>query len=86
MKTYDASHGSHNRYTIEPRHQLIPTCMHCGEFTTITVDGGEFWAFTQEGKHVQHAFPRMSADIRELFISGTHPECWEAFVGPEPKE
>jgi hypothetical protein len=35
------------------------------------------------GAHVQDAFPKMSASLREQIITGTHPECWDQMM---PKE
>lgn len=51
-------------------------CVVCGKASIMTVDkaGYEAW---QSGTHIQYAFPEMSADEREILISGTHPECWE---------
>lgn len=52
-------------------------CVCCGKSATITVESAKL-AVWRSGKLVQEAFPTLSADERELLISGTHPECWEA--------
>ena len=31
----------------------------------------------KQGMHIQHAFPNMSADNRELILSGIAPDTWE---------
>lgn len=82
-EVYDFSAGSSNTYRIEERHRF-PKCFHCGRWVDIIVDGNGWWAYTQKNKLVQQAFPNMSADGRELLLSGTHPECWDAMMGPEP--
>lgn len=52
------------------------TCCVCDKFDVLTLNRSavESW---QSGEYVQVAFPDMSADDRELLISGTHSECWD---------
>lgn len=35
------------------------------------------------GALVQDAFPELSADEREIFITGIHPSCWDELVDGE---
>ena len=35
----------------------------------------------REGKHIQHAMPYLSADQRELLISGTCGDCCDEMFG-----
>ena len=35
---------------------------------------------------IQHAFPEMPMETRELLISGTHPECWDSLYKDEDDE
>ena len=37
----------------------------------------------RDGTPVQLAFPAMSADQREMLISGTHPACWTAMFAED---
>lgn len=37
----------------------------------------------QSGVYIQNAFPKMSSDVRELLISGTHPKCWDEMFPDE---
>ena len=55
-------------------------CQHCGNDAVVEVsrEGYEQW---KAGAFVQVAFPGMGADVRELLISGTHPQCWIALFG-----
>ncbi len=57
-------------------------CLHCGETSTLTLprQGYEAW---QGHALLQEAFPNMEAPIREMLISGTHPECWEELFRDE---
>lgn len=80
---YDFSGGSANPYTVELRHGLIPRCPHCKIFVRVTLDGSEYWAYFMQGALVQDAFPNLTPEQRELLITGTHPECWDAMMGPE---
>lgn len=53
-----------------------PECMVCGKGSAMTLDAKAFDAW-RAGTLVQVAFPRLTADERELMISGTHGPCWE---------
>lgn len=55
-------------------------CFFCGSSAIVIVskDGFDKW---QAGELVQKAFPEMSPAIREMLITGTHPECWEEMWG-----
>lgn len=57
-------------------------CMHCGRRAVLEVDEAGFAAW-QAGEFVQVALPGLSADERELLISGTHPQCFVALFGTE---
>jgi len=51
-------------------------CSVCGNSSEIQVVESDLKRW-QGGEHVQNVFPWMSADDRELLISGTHPACWD---------
>jgi hypothetical protein len=59
-----------------------PACVVCGEAARIAVpaEGLRLW---HGGAFVQDAFPEMSADDRELLISGTHDKCWDILIGKD---
>lgn len=52
-------------------------CIRCNETSTITVDADAHRRWTS-GELIQDAFPDMTADNRELLISGIHPACWDS--------
>lgn len=52
-----------------------PPCPVCGKRATVTVNG-EGYRRWHSGELIQHAFPAMTADMRELLISGTHHDCY----------
>jgi hypothetical protein len=60
-------------------------CVYCLQqhYVTVDVEGLEKW---QAGAFVQVAFPNMPADVREMLISGTCPDCWEKFIKPLDEE
>lgn len=64
-------------YTIS-----APRCMYCQKSATIELTPDEQMRYEQlqrgEIAHIQEALPEWSADKRELLITGTHPECWDA--------
>lgn len=71
--------------TIEMAEMLCPRCLFCGIQSILSVSVAGF-RLRQNGAAVQVAFPEMPMEIREIVISGTHPECWEAEFGFDWKE
>lgn len=65
--------------TVTVRCQPCPVCQEAAELIVLKRDLERYRA----GAKVQHAFPEMTAPMRELLISGTHPSCWEVLWGPE---
>ena len=57
-------------------------CMQCGNSSELTVPAEGLAEWTA-GAFVQHAFPTLSADEREMLISGTHPTCWDQMFPPD---
>lgn len=51
-------------------------CWHCGRLYTIQLSKAGIEA-RENGALVQDAFPELTADERELLISGTCGECWD---------
>jgi len=62
-----------------------PVCIHCGHSAILFVDPAELAAF-EAGAFAQDAFPNTPAPIREQFISGTHPACWDTIFADENEE
>ena len=56
-------------YTTRP-------CMWCGQRSSIAVDEDKYDAWVN-GTLVQDAFPDWTPELRELLITGTHPDCWD---------
>ena len=80
---YDFSEGSTNPYTITKRHHIIRPCMNCGIFVPVVLDGASYFNYFFRGWYADVCFPTLSLDQRELLISGTHPECWDALMGED---
>ncbi len=57
-------------------------CVKCGEEQAIEakVEDVNSW---RDGVLIQNAMPYLSADEREMFISGICPICWEKIFGEE---
>lgn len=82
-------------YTIS-----APRCMYCQKSATIELTPDEQMRYElshselerygalQRGEFrlIQDAFPEWSADKRELLITGTHPECWDAIFEDEEED
>lgn len=57
-----------------------PECELCKVAEEVELDLRAYQAW-RAGMHAQDAFPDMTADEREVLISGTHPKCWSILMG-----
>ena len=57
-------------------------CPVCGKLNHVVVEESDFVAW-QHGTLVQDAFPYLSADERELFVSGICSDCWNKMFATE---
>lgn len=57
-------------------------CFMCSKAGKVTVDL-EGYELYNAGVLIQDAFPDLSDDVREMLITGTHPECWDAMFPDE---
>jgi len=68
---------------------LTTYCPFCGETNYVLVREEDYIAW-QNGELAQIAFPYLSADEREMLISGICPTCWDEMFGsdeePDPDE
>ena len=51
-------------------------CPQCGKPHTIEVKSKDYYEY-KLGKHVQEAFPYLSADEREMLLTGLCKKCWD---------
>lgn len=51
-------------------------CPKCGKLQTVKVEQSQYYDY-MAGKNIQRAFPDLSADEREILMSGICPECWD---------
>lgn len=58
------------------------SCPICGSVTEVEVSGQQL-ALLLSGEHIQRVFPDMDAGLRERFISGMCPECWDKIMKEE---
>ena len=64
---------------------ILTVCPFCGHANEVAVNEADYWDW-QDGELVQNAFPYLSADEREMLISGICPTCWEKTFGEEEEE
>ena len=71
---------------------VVTRCPFCGRGNEVEVNESDYWDWN-DGELVQVAFPYLSADEREMLISGICPTCWNKTFGggdeekePEPDE
>lgn len=60
-------------------------CPFCGKVHEVTVSEADYAAW-QGGELAQNAFPYLSADEREILISGICPTCWDNMFSGEDEE
>ena len=69
-----------------PMITLVTTCPICGRDHEVMVYADDYSRW-QNGELAQNAFPYLTANEREMLISGIDPECWESmFTEPEDED
>ena len=61
--------------------QLVAECIHCGTEHILWVIEQDFLDWTSGVGYIQDKLPYLSADERELLISGTCGACWTRMFG-----
>lgn len=64
---------------------VVTRCPFCGKGHEIEVNEIDYLDW-QDGEHAQNAFPYLSANEREMLISGICPDCWDKMFGQEEDE
>lgn len=59
---------------------VVTYCPFCGEAHEVYVNEADYLDW-QDGELAQNAFPYLSADERELLISGICSTCWSSLWG-----
>jgi hypothetical protein len=67
------------------QYMVKTTCPHCMQVTSVTVDreGYDRW---KAGELIQRALPNLSADEREMLMTGICPNCWDKIFPPDDDE
>lgn len=64
---------------------IITQCPWCGEEHEVEVPFEGYLAW-QSGASIQVAMPQLSADEREMLISGICPKCWAETFGEDEED
>ena len=64
---------------------VVTYCPFCGRPNEIEVNKADFLRW-KDGELAQVAFPYLSAEDREMLISGICPECWNGMFGDEDED
>lgn len=68
---------------------VVTRCPFCGRGNEVEVNEADYWDW-DDGMLAQDAFPYLSADEREMLISGICPTCWDKMFGsdeePDPDD
>lgn len=60
-------------------------CIICGEAGTVKMLVHHYLEW-QSGKLINMVCPEMPAEMREMLISGTHPDCWDKMSQEDEEE
>lgn len=60
-------------------------CPFCGEYHEVLVYEDDYAAW-QNGELAQNAFPYLTANEREILISGICPSCWDNMFSEDEDE
>lgn len=66
-------------------YKIITSCPFCGHAHGVFVNVADYLDW-QDGALVQDAFPYLSANKRELLISGCCSQCWNKMFSSEEGE
>ena len=55
---------------------VCPKCVVCGVQSAFELPGTQVDRW-KGGQFIQDAMPQLTADEREVIVSGTHPDCWD---------
>lgn len=77
VRFYDLSGGDSNTYSVQN------ACPFCKGLNNIKLQGNQYFAHFVKGEFVQHAFPHLDVDDRELILTGSHADCWEKAFSEE---
>jgi hypothetical protein len=64
---------------------VTPPCVSCREVSTVEVEERQLKEYLA-GSLIHAAFPDLTADERELIMSGIHPTCWDQIMQDHPEE
>lgn len=64
---------------------VVTQCPFCGRGNEVEVNEEDYWDY-EDGMKATEAFPYLSANEREMLISGICPKCWSNMLPPEPEE
>ena len=65
--------------------EIMTACPFCGHAHGVFVNEADYWDW-QDGALAQDAFPYLSANEREMLISGICPTCWDKMFPTEEEE
>jgi hypothetical protein len=66
--------------------QLAVECVYCGAEYVLWVNEKDFLDWTSGIGYIQDKLPYLSANERELLISGTCDNCWNKMFGADDNE
>lgn len=61
---------------------VVTACPFCGHANEVEVNEMDYLDW-QDGELAQNAFPYLSADEREMLISGICSNCWNKYFGSD---
>lgn len=70
------------QFSIEPV-TVKRRCSWCKKIINIPLDATEYARYVVSNQPIQQAMPSLTAEWREMFVSGTCPTCWKRIFEPQ---
>lgn len=66
--------------------EFVKLCPECGKEQKLILSKVAYENWKSKKQHIQHAFPELSSEQREILLSGVCPDCWIKLFAEETED